>query len=174
MGTILPPPSSGGGAFDVVEEFTSVSEDTYALIPLILGISPAADKGIAAGRFKDCAGENIEGGEMVLTPADVDWQTFDPAQQPDGVFVRYFEEETPSRGQEWTSADGLFGAIDVPPGSWRVVMWGIVDGVECADAHPEHSPVCPISYGEVFVVPDSVNISNVELVTYPAACLVGG
>ena len=45
------------------EEFNSVSEVTYRIIPSLLGVSPDPDKGIAAGTAYDVNGDNVEGAQ---------------------------------------------------------------------------------------------------------------
>ena len=64
-----------------VAEFTSVSLDTYNVIPALLGVSPDVDKGIVAGTAYDCAGEKLEFSQVIVTDAD--------GNIPESLVVRY-------------------------------------------------------------------------------------
>ncbi|MBT3219772.1 MAG: hypothetical protein HN348_11820 [Proteobacteria bacterium] len=103
------------------ENFTSVSKVTYQLIPAILGINPNPEYAIVAGKAYDLDGGFIEGAQIIIYDEDGNIAS-------DTVKVHYFVEEFPSRDQPHTSADGIWVAINVPPGSLRAEMWGVVDG----------------------------------------------
>jgi hypothetical protein len=114
-------PYNGGAAPTEQETFTSVSKTTYQLIPSILGISPDPAKAIVAGTAYDVTGVGkIEGAQIIVYDAAGDIVT--------DAHVKYFVDEFPNRGQEHTSEDGLWVAINIPPGALRVEMWGVVDG----------------------------------------------
>lgn len=110
--------------------FVSVSNATYNLIPSILGVEVIEGLSIIAGTAYDCARDpsmdgddptgKIEGAQVVVRDAD--------GNIPDTLAVHYFVEEFPARGQVATSADGLWVAMNVPPGPVTVEMWGQVGG----------------------------------------------
>ena len=141
-----------------VAEFTSVSLDTYNVIPALLGVSPDVDKGIVAGTAYDCTGEKLEFSQVIVTDAD--------GNIPDSLVVRYFIDDFPSRLQEWTSEDGLFVAINVPEGDWFVKMY-------VSDGNGGH---IQMAQSPVKVFADSINISSVytsrgDGVEYPSGCV---
>jgi hypothetical protein len=147
------------GSGDVIDDaLNSVSEVTYRLIPSLLGITPDVDKGIVAGRAYDCADdESLEGAQVVVKDAD--------GNIPDDLVVRYFYDDFPNRNQEYTSADGLWVAINVPVGDWSVEAY-VADG---AGGHTQ------VGASQVYVYADSINISSIytgygDGVRYPASC----
>ena len=139
-------------------ELNSVSSVTYALIPNLLGLSPDVTKGIVAGRAYDCDGQNLQGAQVVVHDG--------AGNIPEGVVVKYFVDEFPSRSQFSTSADGLWIIMDVPEGNWTV------DGY-VADGMGGHSLVAST---QLRVLPDSINISSIytgisDGIKMPAQCL---
>ena len=139
-------------------ELNSVSSVTYALIPNLLGLSPDVTKGIVAGRAYDCDGQNLEGAQVVVHDG--------AGNIPEGVVVKYFVDEFPSRSQFSTSADGLWIIMDVPEGNWTV------DGY-VADGMGGHSLVAST---QLRVLPDSINISSIytgisDGIKMPEQCL---
>jgi hypothetical protein len=86
-------------------------------------------------------------------------------QPIDGVFVKYFIENFPDPGQPHTSPDGLWVAINVPPGDVRVEMWGLIDGQEGL-----------LGSTQLRTYADSINIANIftghDGVKYPQDCLL--
>jgi hypothetical protein len=155
---------------------TSVSYSTFQLLQLSLGIEPEPGKGIAAGRFRDCAGNPISGGEAAVGTLNLDTGNVVEAE---GYAVRYFEDEDPEQNQLQISADGLFGGMNVPPGqSLNLLIWGIPQ----AEAHCQtttggaiirtdrNEAYCLLGYSSIEVQPDSVNIANVNLKPFPDAC----
>ncbi len=143
-------------------EILSVSYATYQIIPLSLAIDPDPAKGLAAGAFYDCAGERVENAQVLVKDAS--------GNLAEDVYIRYFVDETPDRDQSWTSDDGLFGAIDVPPGTWTMELWGIRDSgmPDCPEA--EVDGYCKLADVDVYVIPDSVNIANANMKPYPDSC----
>jgi hypothetical protein len=139
-------------------EFNSVSTVTYNIIPSLLGISPTPGLGIIAGTAFDCDDQPIENARVEVRDAS--------GNVIDGVIVKYFVDDFPNRDQPDTSPDGLWVAIDVPPGEVTVVLQ-TQQGGEVVIA------------GQTVVqsYPDSINISNIytgygDGVKYPASCLV--
>ena len=131
------------GAGSDTDEFNSVSTTTYQIIPSLLGVSPQPDKGIIAGTAYDSVESKIEGAQVIVTDG--------AGNIAAGSVVKYFVEDFPNRGQEYTSPDGLWVAINVPPGTWNVEMY-VADG---ADGH------LLMGSTVVEVAADSINISNI-------------
>jgi hypothetical protein len=145
------------------QEFNSVSEVTYRIIPSLLGVSPDPEKGTAAGTAYDRLGEEVEGAQVIVRDKDT-------GAIADGVVVKYFVDDFPNRNQPHTSPDGLWVAINIPVGSWRVEMW-IWD--EASSSH------LLVGATVMDVIADSINISSTyagynDGVVYPDSCVEGG
>jgi len=164
------------GETPYVATLNSVSYATYQLLPLTVGVEPDAGKGIAAGRVTDCNGDPIGGAEASV--GTLDWSTGD-VTEAEGYAMRYFRDEDPAHDQLWTSADGLFGGMNVPPGEeWNLLIWGIAQN----EAHCETTEggdvirpeanlgYCLLGLSSITVQPDSVNIANVKLNPVPDGC----
>jgi protocatechuate 3,4-dioxygenase beta subunit len=141
-------------------EYNSVSSATYAVIPSLLGVSPDADKGVVAGTAYDCNGDPVEGAQVIVRNAS--------GTIPESMVVKYFVQDFPNRNQEWTSADGLWVAINIPEGDWMADMY-VSDG---AGGH------FLMGSTNVKVIAGSINISSIytsfgDGVKYPDACLAG-
>lgn len=154
-----------GGTIDDAS-FVSVSDTTYQLIPGILGIEVQSDLAILAGTAYDCGRDpatdaddpsgKIEGAQVVVYDAD--------GNIPDTLQVNYFIESFPARDQQYTSADGLWVASNVPPGDLTVEMWGKVGG-----------ELVLLGRSILSSEADSINISNLfagygDGVKYPSTC----
>ena len=147
-----------GAINPVSHELNSVSSTTYALIPTLLGVSPNVEKGIVAGRAYDCAGENLEGLQVMIEGAS--------GNIPEGVVAKYFRDDFPNRNQPYTSDDGLWILMDVPTGDWLVKGY-------VADGLGGHTLVAQT---ELKVLADSINISSIysgisDGVKMPVDCL---
>jgi hypothetical protein len=145
-------------AADDATEVNSVSKSTFLLIPSLLGVTVDEDKSIIAGGVQDCNGDPVEGAQVVVRGAD--------GNIPPSLIVKYFVEDFPSRLQPNTSEDGLWVAINVPPGTWTVEAY-VSDG---AGGHKM------VGTTELSTFADSINISNIYWgidggVAYPASCL---
>ena len=97
-------------------EVGSVAMTTYLIIPSLLGISPDPADGLVIGTALDCDGERLEGAQVVMRDAST-------GALAEGHIVKYFVQDFPNRDQEETSADGLWIAIDVPPGDWVAELY---------------------------------------------------
>lgn len=159
------------------ETFNSVAYSTYNLLPLTVGVEPEVGKGIAAGRLTDCVGANVANAEVSV--GSVDFATGVVTGATD-YSTRYFLDESPDGGQMHTSEDGLFGAMNTPPGEdWTLLVWGIPQSeTHCeTDAYgavirPETNPaMCLLAWTAIYVIPDSVNISNIPLKPWPDLCI---
>jgi len=166
-----------GGAVPFSHTFNSVAYSTYQLLPLTVGIEPEPGKAIAAGRMTDCLGEPIANGEASV--GTIDWASGVVTPPADGYEMRYFLDEDPNGDQTHISPDGLFGAMNVPPGqSYSLITWGIPqDEAHCETTstgdviwNSENAALCMLATSTLFVQPDSVNIANVELKPYPDEC----
>lgn len=140
--------------------FNSVSNATYQIIPGILGVSPTPGLGIIAGTAFDCAGGDAEKAQVVVRGAD--------GSIPQSLIVKYFVDRFPNRDQPHTSPDGLWVAVNVPPGEWTVEMWAMRGGTLTLTG-----ATIVQSYA------DSINISNIHAgygdgVKYPPECLSEG
>jgi len=158
------------------EVLNSVSYATYQLLPLTVGVEPDAGKGIAAGRVTDCLDEPVAGAETSV--GTIDWTT-GSVTEAEGYAMRYFRDEDPAHDQLWTSDDGLFGGMNVPPGAeWSLLVWGIAQSedhchtTESGDIiRPEQNEAyCLLGMSSITVQPDSVNIANVKLNPVPDGC----
>ena len=141
----------------VPDSYNSVSKTTYQLIPSILGISPDPDRGTAAGTVFDMNGDPVKGAQVVVTN--------DAGALSGSTVVKYFEDEFPSRDQPETSEDGLWVAVNIPPGEWNI------------DAYVSNGAGGHILMGRtrVTIFADSINIGNISVgfdsVKYPDNCL---
>lgn len=112
-------PVADGGRLTLL----SVSDPTYRLIQTVLGIRPTPTRGVLAGEFQDCNGDPVEGVIVRLVDAaDRDCHDINDRE----CYYRYFDEEYPARleNQPHSSADGLYGAVEVPPGEWTIEILG--------------------------------------------------
>ena len=152
--------NNAGGELDI--DFNSVSSTTYNIIPGLLGITVQPGQGIVAGTAYGCGGDGdpVQFAQVIVKDEDGNYL--------EDYTVKYFVEEFPSRDQEWTSEDGLWVAINVPPGRITVEMW-TYDGAEY-QLQGETS---------LDIVPDSINVANIFTgsggenggVVYPESCL---
>ena len=146
------------GADGSIDPFLSVSQTTYKLIPGILGLKVDAGHAVIAGRVYGCDGEPVENVQIVVKRKGTD------EISQEGV-IKYFEDEFPNRAREWTSADGLWNAINVTNGEYTAEAY-VWNGAS-------HDL---IGATEVKIVPDSINISNIYVgygngVKYPDSCV---
>lgn len=138
--------------------FNSVSKTTYLVILSLLGVSADDTLGTIAGAVYDCNGDPIEKAQVVVVD--------DEGNIPEQLVVKYFIENFPARDQPHTSEDGLWTAMNLPPGNWTVQAW-TYNGTD-------HDLLGSTSL-QIFA--DSINISNIYVgfehgLRYPDACLV--
>lgn len=151
-------------------EYLSVSRSTYQVIPSILGVEVDPTKAIIAGTAFDCTRapdefSEVDDGKVVGAQVIV---RDEDGNIPEGLVVKYFIEDFPDRDQHWTSPDGLWIAINVPPGRLRVEMWGLVGG---------ELQLLGATWVQSYA--DSINIGNIfggygEGVKYPDSCVTEG
>lgn len=139
------------------EYYNSVAKSTYQLIPSLLGVSVDPARGTAAGTVFDVNGDPVKGAQVIVTNAD--------NQVPNNTVVKYFVEDFPNRDQPETSEDGLWVAVNIPPGDWFIDAY-ISDG---AGGH------ILMGRTSVTIFADSINIGNIYVgfdgVKYPDNCL---
>lgn len=99
----------------------SVSQATKNEIPALLSLSPDDTKGVVAGSQRDCDEKELGG---ITVAISADGGSYDSATN-----VFYFEDagaaRVPSRSQKWTSGDGAFAGLNVPPGNATVTSNGL-------------------------------------------------
>lgn len=145
-----------GAAFD--GSLNSVSDVTYKIIPGLLGLPIEDGAGIIAGTVFGCDDVEVEHAEVVVRNAD--------GTIPATLRVKYFVNKFPNRDQPDTSPDGLWVAVNVPPGVVTVEAY-TWNGTE----HVIQGKTVVRSF------PDSINIGNIYAgfdtgVKYPAECLL--
>jgi hypothetical protein len=140
-----------GGDIDAI----AVSRMTYQLIPTVLGIPPTPGLGILAGAFNDCGDREVIGVVARLYPQG----SAEPCNDEVAVrcLDRYFIDETPARDQKWSSEDGLYGILEIPPGeAYTLELHGKVTGSAC----PGEMEVVGEMPG-VRILPDAISIVDV-------------
>lgn len=138
--------------------YNIVAKSTYGVILNLLGVTPDPAYGVVAGTLYDCDKNPIEGAQIVVVD--------DEGNIPPESLTKYFIDDFPARDQLYTSADGLWTAINLPPGDWTVQAW-VWDG---ADGHVQ------VGSTRLQIFPDSINISNIYYgfdggIWYPPSCL---
>lgn len=160
---VYPPAGKG----QVVGDFLSVSADTYQLIPTLLNVAVDPSLAVIAGTAYGCdrdAGLPSDDDAEKLTGVQV--IVYDEAGNiPESLSVHYFTERFPDREQPHTSPDGLWVALNVPPGRLRAEAWGLVGG-----------ELTLLGATVLDSEADSINIANVfagygDGVKLPTACL---
>jgi hypothetical protein len=98
----------------------SVSQATKEEIPALLNLAPDDTKGVVAGSQRDCFEAELGGITVQMT------STGGPYDAMMNVF--YFQDfgttRVPSLAQKWTSGDGAFAGLNVPPGDVTVTAFG--------------------------------------------------
>lgn len=141
------PVPEAGGDIDAI----AVSRQTYQLIPTVLGIPPSAGLGILAGAFEDCGGIEVEG---IVARLFASGSTTACKNEPTSCMDRYFVSETPARDQLWSSADGLYGILEIPPASgYTLEIHGKVAGSTC----PSEMEVLA-TLPDIEILPDAISI----------------
>ncbi len=101
----------------------SVSIATKGTIQAVLSLEPDDTQGVVAGSVRDCDEKEV-GGAVFETSSS--GGAFDNAVNT-FYFVDVAKNSTvPSRGQKWTSGDGVFASLNVPPGDVTLVSRGLL------------------------------------------------
>lgn len=139
------------------DTWNSVSVATSKLIPSLLGLEWTPGTSLIAGTAYDCGGEPIQHAQVYIHDAD--------GNIPADISIRYFDNSLPNSDQPDTNDDGLWSAVNIPPGEWTVEMW-VYNGSELQ----------LLGATNLTMVPDSVVISNIytgieDGVYLPASCV---
>jgi hypothetical protein len=101
----------------------SVSQATKGEIPGLVSVIPDDTKGVVAGDLRDCANKPIGG---ALFDVSSSGGSFDAAANT-FYFLDIDKSTTvPARSQKWTSGDGVFATLNVPPGDATLTVKGIL------------------------------------------------
>jgi hypothetical protein len=101
----------------------SVSTATKGEIPGLVAVVPDDTKGVVAGDLRDCDGKRVGG---VLLDLKASGGGFD-AQSNTFYFVSVDKATTvPARAQKWTSGNGVFATLNVPPGDATLTVTGLL------------------------------------------------
>jgi hypothetical protein len=124
----------------------SVSEATKSEIPALLNLAPDDTKGVVAGSQRDCDERELGGITVTMSAAAGSYDS--------GGNVFYFQDagttRIPSRPQKWTSGDGAFAGLNVPPGNATVVARGLPS--PGAAATNLGTAVVPVRAGSITIV----------------------
>jgi len=101
----------------------SVSQATKGEIPGLVSVIPDDTKGVVAGDLRDCNDKPIGG---ALFDVSSSGGSFDAAS-----LTFYFTDidkstTVPARSQKYTSGDGVFATLNVPPGDATLTVKGIL------------------------------------------------
>ena len=137
--------------------FPAWSSTSYAKVPQLLGFSPDFDKGVATGQVLDCRSKPVTGAQVVAVSPD--------NYIPESLGTYYYIDGRVSRNQLWTSADGNYLAVNIPPGDWRLQAW-VADGA---------GGFIMIGQSLAPITANAVNVVNIftaykEGIVYPANC----
>jgi hypothetical protein len=101
----------------------SVSEATKGTIQAVLSLFPDDTQGVVAGAVRDCDDHDV-GGVVFETASS--GGAFDNATNT-FYFVDVTKDSTvPVRAQKWTSGDGVFASLNVPPGDVTITARGLL------------------------------------------------
>jgi hypothetical protein len=127
----------------------SVSQATKSEIPALLNLAPDDTKGVVAGSQRDCEEHELGGITVGITS--------DAGAYDDATNVFYFQDYGPTRvpalAQKWTSGDGAFAGLNVPPGNATIVAAGRNDAA---------GPLLKLGTGIVPVRANSITIVQLE------------
>jgi hypothetical protein len=127
----------------------SVSQATKSEIPALLNLAPDDTKGVVAGSQRDCNEHELGGITVGITS--------DAGAYDDTMNVFYFQDYGPTRvpalAQKWTSGDGAFAGLNVPPGNATVTAAGRFDAA---------GPLLKLGTGIVPVRANSITIVQLE------------
>jgi hypothetical protein len=128
----------------------SVSQATKGEIPAILSLLPDDTLGVVAGSQRDCDEKEVGGVVVDTRPTSGSFDgaanTFYFVDAPPAVTA-------PSRVQKWTSGDGAFATLNLPPGDVQVSPSGRLAAA---------GPLTPLGRATIPVRADSVTIVQVE------------
>jgi hypothetical protein len=125
----------------------SFSISTMSELPTLVNVALDNTKGVVVGSQRDCVEAELGGVTARLT---VDGSAYDSASD-----VFYYQDSggspAPSLAQKWTSGDGMFIALDLPPGNVTVTSGGRADAA--GPLLKLGTALVPVRAGAVTVVP---------------------
>ena len=99
----------------------SVAQSTKAEIPALVNVYPDATMGVVAGAQRDCAETEVGGVTVQMSSTGGSYSNADN----NFYFVDTEDAGTlPSPSQHWTSGDGVFAGLNVPPGDVTMSSYG--------------------------------------------------
>jgi hypothetical protein len=105
----------------------SVSQATKGEIPGLVSVIPDDTKGVVAGDLRDCNDKPIGGAVVDVSSSG---GSFD-AKANTFYFIDIDKSTTvPARSQKSTSADGVFAALNVPPGDVTLTVTGVLNATD--------------------------------------------
>jgi hypothetical protein len=127
----------------------SVSQATKSEIPALLNLAPDDTKGVVAGSQRDCVEAELGG---ITVQMSSDGGNFDGSMN-----IFYFQDfgssRVPALAQKWTSGDGAFAGLNVPPGNATVTAYGRANAT---------GPILKLGTGLVPVHANSITIVQLE------------
>jgi len=127
----------------------SVSQATKSEIPALLNLAPDDTKGVVAGSQRDCTEKELGGITVGITsdagPYDAMMNVF--------YFQDFGASRVPALAQKWTSGDGAFAGLNVPPGNATVTGYGRNDAA---------GPILKLGTGVAPVRANSITIVQLE------------
>ncbi|WP_428262492.1 hypothetical protein [Haliangium sp.] len=122
----LSPPEEGGR----VENLNTITAATLNGLAASVGGEVRAATGVVSGRLRDCQGRPLAGAVMRIF--DEDGVEIELGPKVDDAQVYYFDGAVPpalDATGEYTSIDGRFAAVNMPPsGLARIELWGVPEG----------------------------------------------
>jgi hypothetical protein len=113
---------------------SAVSEATALALPAFIGVTRDVTKGVLAGAFRDCAGNEVSNAVATVS------STSGTVSHLTGAKTFYFSAGSTSLPVRHTvepvmNNDGLFVVLDLPPQTAPayVQVWGFVDDADLAD-----------------------------------------
>lgn len=97
----------------------SVSNDTWLTLPSVFGVVIDETQGVLAGTVRDCNGDEVENAQVLLRDAD--------GNIPASMDIGFTFNGIPSRSATATTADGVWIAMNVPPGDYTAEIY-VADG----------------------------------------------
>lgn len=127
---------------------TAVKTSTKDLIPGLVSVTQMDGFGVLAGGARDCNNKHVQGAivDVAATGYKSDGQIFYFADVPGAGTV-------PVRNQKWTGDNGVFAALNVPPGYGIVTIKG---ALKMGD------PLTVISQYKIPVIADAVTIVEAQ------------
>jgi hypothetical protein len=101
----------------------SVSIATKGEIPGLVSVIPDDSKGVVAGDLRDCSNKPIGGARYTVSSTGGSYDSFANTF----YFVDIDKSTTvPERAQKWTSGNGVFASLNVPPGDATLTVNGLL------------------------------------------------